>query len=111
MSSSSSVLESVILKRALGTIRLTADALDRNSLSAQDLVLQRVHGGRGLVDMPYEGDRPLQNRLQAIAILDSRLRVLVFDDERRPHDVERQQLTRGQLMVEPVHATVLQVRQ
>ena len=40
-----------------------------------------------------------------------RLRVLVLDDERGVGDVERQQLARGQLMIEPVDGPVLQIRQ
>src|SRR5687768_15179352 len=96
-----------ILGFALRTERLAAGALYRNALRFQHLVLQRVHARRGFVDAPHERDRPLQDRLQSLAILDARGGVLVLDDEMRGGDVERQQLTRGELMIEPVHSPVL----
>ena len=75
----------------------------------QHLVLQRKHAGRRLVDLPHEGDRSLQDRLQPLAILNARRRVLVLDDQMRVGDVERQQLARGELMIEPVDRPVLQI--
>src|SRR6185436_16297514 len=46
---------------------------------------------------------------QARAILDSRRRILVLDDERRVGNVEREQLARRELMIEPIDRPVLQV--
>ena len=70
-------------------------------------MLQREHRGRGLIDPPDELDRTLQDRLQPLTVLDARLRILVFDDERRVRDVELQQFARRELVIEPVDRTVL----
>ena len=59
----------------------------------------------------HERDRALENRLQPRAILNARLRVLVLDDQVRVGHVERQQLARRQLVIQPVHRAVLQIRQ
>ena len=79
--------------------------------AGQHLVLQCVHARRGLVDVPHERQRSLQDRLQLRSILNPRRRVFVLDDEMRVGNVERQQLSRGKLMIEPVNAAVLQIRQ
>ena len=50
---------------------------------------------------------PCEDRLQALLVLDARARVLVLDDEVRLRDVERQQLARRELVIEPVDGTVL----
>src|SRR3954452_8588166 len=42
------------------TIGLPADALNRDVLRRQDLVLQGIHAGRSLIDTPCEGDRTLK---------------------------------------------------
>src|SRR5438067_12107952 len=64
-------------------VGLSSPPLDRDSLRLEDFVLQREHRRRGLIDPADERDRSLQDRLESLAILDARLRVLVFDDERR----------------------------
>src|SRR5687767_885507 len=79
-------------------IGLPADALDGDSLGRQHLVLQGVHGRRGLVDAADEGQRTLKDRLEPLAILDARLRIFVLDDEWRAGDVEIEQLPRGELV-------------
>ena len=80
-------------------------------MRSQDFVLQREHARRGFIDVPDEGDRRLQDRLEPGTVLEPGLRVLVLDDEVRVRDVEREQFPRGQLMIEPVDAAVLQIRQ
>ena len=54
---------------------------------------------------------PCENRLEPRAILDTRLRVFVLDDQMRVGDVEREQFARRELVVEPVDGAVLQVRE
>ena len=73
--------------------------------------MQREHRAGGLVDVAHERDRPLQDRLQPLLVLDARLRVLVLDDEVRVRDVELQELARRELVIEPVDGAVLQVRE
>src|SRR6185436_14153282 len=51
-------------------VSLAADALNRDLLRLQHLVLQRVHAGGGLVDVPDERDRGLQDRLEPLLVLD-----------------------------------------
>jgi hypothetical protein len=72
-------------------------------------VLKRVHARGGFVDAPDERKRTLQDRLQLLSILDPRRGVLVLDNEVSAGDIERQQLTRSELMIEPVDAPVLKI--
>ena len=70
-------------------------------------MLQRVHARSGLVDVLHERQRSLQDGLQLLSILNPRCGVFVLDDEMGVGNVERQQLSRGKLMIEPVNAAVL----
>jgi hypothetical protein len=83
--------------------------LDRYALRGKHLVLQRGHACGGAIDVADERDRRLQDRLQPLAILDARVRVFVLDDERCVCDLEREQLARRELIIEPVDDAVLQV--
>jgi hypothetical protein len=66
-------------------------------------VLQGVHARGRFVDPSDERQRPLEDRLQPLAILDPRGPVFVLDDEMGVGDVEREQLARGELVIEPVN--------
>ena len=68
-----------------------------------------MHRGSRLIDVPDEGQRTLQDRLEPLAVLDARRRIFVLDDEVGVGDVEGQQLARGELMIEPVDGSILQV--
>ncbi len=72
-------------------------------------MLEGVHARRGFVDLPREGDGALEDRGEALAVLDPGLRVLVLDDERRLVDVERKEFASGELVVEPVDRAILEV--
>ena len=74
-------------------------------------MLQRVHARGGFVDPPDERQRSLQDRLQPLSILNARGRIFVLDHEMSVGNIERQQLTPSQLMIEPVHASVLKIRE
>ena len=52
---------------------------------------------------------PCRIGLSARLVLDARLRILVLDDEMRVGDVERQQLPRRELMIQPIDGAILQV--
>ena len=93
----------------LRTEGLTADALRGNTLRGKNFVLQREHARRGFIDVTNKGDRAFENRFQARSILDTRLGILVLDDQMRVRDVQLQQLAFRQLMIQPVHRAVLQV--
>src|SRR5262245_63054138 len=92
---------------SLRSVGFAPDALHRDVLRLEHLVLQRIHARCGLVDVPDERDRPLQDRLDALPVLDARLRVFVLDDEVRVGDVEFQQIPGRELVVEPVDRAVL----
>src|SRR6188768_1580760 len=85
----------------LRSVRFPAHPLHRNLLGLQHL-MQRVHAGGGFVDVADERDRPLQDRLEPLLILDARFRILVFDDEVGVGDIEFQQLARRELVIEPI---------
>src|SRR5690348_17189482 len=70
----------------LAAVRLAANALDRNILSRQDLMLQREHTGGCLVDASGKSDRALQNRLQPLPVLNASSGILMFDDQIRIRD-------------------------
>ena len=80
-----------------------------DALCSEDLMLQRVHRRRRLIDPAHERDRSLKDGRDPLAILDPRLRVLVLDDKRRFLDIERQQLAGGELMIEPVDRPILEI--
>ena len=90
---------------------MSSDPLDGNALPGEYFVLQRVHAGGCFVDVPHERERTLQNRLQPLSILDPCRRILVLDHEVSAGDVERQQFTGGELVIEPVDAAVLKIRE
>src|SRR5712692_8199778 len=71
-----------------GPVRLPPASLDGDRLRGQHLVVERVHAGRGLVDLAGEGDRALQDRPEALLVLDAGRRVLVLHDEIRVGHVE-----------------------
>src|SRR5947207_966085 len=75
----------------LRTEGLTADALRGNALRRQHFVLQREHARGRFVDVPDKRDRALENRLQPLAILDARLRILVLDNEMGIRHIQLQQ--------------------
>ena len=76
-----------------GTIRLAAHTLNGNALRREHFVLQREHARCRLVDAADERDRALQDRLEALPVLDAR-RGIVLDDQVRIRDVELQQFRR-----------------
>ena len=91
---------------------LAADALDRDALRRQHLVLQRVHAAR----------RPRRCAARTRASPAGSASAARDPGCARPGyscsttrwvfgDVERQQLARGELVIEPVHRPVLQIRQ
>src|SRR5882724_7737061 len=82
--------------RMSAPVGLAAVALDRDALGRQHLVLQGEHAGRGLVDLPGERDRALQDGGQAGLVLDARLRILVLHHQVGVGHVEAQQLARRQ---------------
>ena len=90
---------------------VTPDALHRNILRRQYFVLQRVHTRSSLINPARESDRALQNRFELLFVLNARLRVFVLNNQEGLRRVEREQLARGQLMVEPINRAVLQVSQ
>src|SRR5688572_10193718 len=75
-----------------GTIGLPADALHRNILRGQHLMLQRVHARRRFVDTASERDRSLEDRFQTFAVLNAGARILMLDDEIGFRGIERQEL-------------------
>jgi hypothetical protein len=80
-------------------------------MSCPASTLQGEHGGGGFVDMAGECDRTLQNRFQAVAVLDAGGGILVLDDERGPCRVDVEEFPGRELMVEPVDGPVLEVGQ
>ena len=72
-------------------------------------MLEREHRRRGSVDVAAEVDRPLEDRGEEIFVLDPRRRVLVLDDQRCVREVQVEQLTGGELVIEPVDAAILQI--
>src|SRR5258708_17915913 len=95
------------VSRAIG---LPTDPLDRDVLCRQHLVLQREHARGRFVDAADEGDRSLEDRFDALAILDARLRVLMLHDEVRVGHVELQQIPLRELMYDPVDGPALEAR-
>ena len=65
-------------------------------------MLQREQARGGFIDVPHERQRSAEDRRQPIAILDARFRVLVLHDEVGIGDIEREELTRRKLVVEPI---------
>src|SRR4029453_11869435 len=95
-------------RRLMGSLRsapggVASGALHGDALRGEDVVLEREHAGRGLVDLARERDRAGEDRRELLLVLDAGLRVLVLDHEVRVRDVERQQLAGRGLVVEPVH--------
>src|SRR6185295_4189336 len=91
-------------RAALGS-RPVGDAsptLHRDPLRWQHLGVERVHAGRGLVDLAGKGDRALEDGLEAHLVLDASASVLLLDHQRRVGHVQLQQLARRELVVEPV---------
>src|SRR6478609_6006679 len=68
-------------RRMLCRVGLAAAPLDRDTLTLQHFVLERVHASCRLVDLAREGDRPGQDGLELFLVLDARLRVLVLDHQ------------------------------
>jgi hypothetical protein len=83
--------------------------LNGNALRFEHLVLQSEHARSRFVDSAHECDRALKDRLQFRFVLDPRLWILVFDNKVSIGDVELQQLSCRQLMIEPVESTILKV--
>src|SRR5262245_53857613 len=90
-----------------GTVCLPPNALDRDVLCSEYLILERIHTRSSLIDATCKGDRSLKNGFQPFAILNTRARIFVLDDEVCVCDIQRQQFTCGELVIEPVHGTVL----
>src|SRR5690348_15650325 len=95
----------------LRSVCLAPCPLHRNALRGEHLVLQRKHRGRRLIDMTDERNRSGEDGLQPRFVLNARRRILVLDDEVRVGDVEREQLPRGELVIEPVDGPILQIRE
>src|ERR1700723_3848000 len=94
-----------------GTKGLAPDTLNGYALRREHLVLQRVHRRSRLVDRPRKGKRAGEYGRQLSPVLYPRLGVFVLDHQERLSRVDTEQFTGGQLMVEPVHGSVLQVRE
>ena len=71
--------------------------------------MKRVHASGRFVDLTREGDRALEDRLQALFVLDASPGILVLNHQRGIGNVELEEFARGELMIEPVDSTVLQV--
>src|SRR6266699_4167597 len=95
----------------LRSVGFAPDALHGDSLGGEHLVLQGVHRRRGLVDRPRESERCRENRREPRLILNASLRVFVLHDQEGLLRIDAQQLACGELMVQPVHRTVLKVRE
>ena len=87
--------------------RLATAALDGNALGRQYFVLQCKHAGCRLVDLTGESERAGQNRLELLLVLSARGAVFVLHNQRGSLEIELQQLAGGQLVVKPVHCTIL----
>src|SRR6188474_1954113 len=60
---------------------LSAHTLDRDALTREHLVLQRVHRRGGFVDGLGEGERAFQNRRELLTVLHAGSRILVLDNQ------------------------------
>jgi peroxiredoxin len=91
------------------SIRFAAESLNGNALRTQHVVLQGIHRGGRLIDGAHKCQRARQDGGQQRAILQPRLGILVLQHQNRFGGIDGQQLSCGELMVEPVDTAILQI--
>src|ERR1700716_3792926 len=94
-----------------GSIGFAADALQGDPLRGEHLVLEGVHCRGGLVNRARKGEGPSQNGRQERLVLYASPWIFMFHDQEGLVRLDAEQLPCGELMVQPVYRSILQIRE
>src|SRR6202171_6800776 len=94
-----------------GSIGCAADALHGYPLGGEHFMLQGVHRPGALVNRARKGEGPSQKGRQPCLVLYASLGIFMCPDQEVLLRLDAEQLPCGELMVQPIYRSILQIRE